>query len=69
MNLIPVESTTVAGYCYFPEQQTLHIEFRSGQAYQYFDVPEQVVHDLANAESKGRFLNEVIKGTYRYARI
>ena len=69
MTLIQVESSNIAGYCYFEDQQTLHIEFKDGRAYQYFDVPTHIVVELAAAESKGRYLNSFIKGTYRYARV
>lgn len=69
MTIIPVESSNIAGYFYFEDQQTLHIEFKDGRTYQYFDVPKQVVDDLAAAGSKGRYLNDFIKGTYRYARV
>lgn len=69
MTLIQVESTNIAGYYYFENEQTLHIEFKDGRAYQYFDVPAHVVSGLEAAESKGRYLNAFIKGTYRYARV
>ena len=68
MTLIPIESTTVAQIGYDAATQTLHVEFKNGTAYQYFDVPEAVYEEMTNAESAGRYLNQVIKGSYRYAR-
>ncbi|MBW4554193.1 MAG: KTSC domain-containing protein [Aphanocapsa sp. GSE-SYN-MK-11-07L] len=42
-----------------------------GSRYQYFDVPEGVYQDFLEAESKGRFLNEVFKveWNFRYEQV
>lgn len=59
---------TFAEVGYDPASATLEVLFRSGAIYQYFDVPEHVYDALIGAASVGRFLNEDIKGAYRYAR-
>jgi hypothetical protein len=69
MNRIPVNSSNVASVKYYPDTHTLEVEFRNGNLYQYFDVPQSVYDALMNAESKGKFLNFEIKGVYRYARV
>ncbi|MCY4657054.1 MAG: KTSC domain-containing protein, partial [Gammaproteobacteria bacterium] len=43
--------------------------FKKGRIYQYFDVPADVHRALRNASSHGKFLNQQIKGSYRYARV
>lgn len=69
MTLIPVDSTSVQQIGYDEGTQTLHVEFRNGSAYQYFDVPLPVFQEMTNAESKGQYINQVIKGSYRFARL
>lgn len=62
------ESSNVARFGYEEDSQTLYVEFKNGSVYQYFDVPESVFDQMRAAPSKGQFLAQVIKGTYRYAR-
>ena len=69
MNRTPVTSSNVASVGYDPHTMTLEVEFTSDSVYQYFDVPETVYHELMNAASVGRFLNQNIKDIYRYAQI
>lgn len=59
-----VESSNVAAVGYDPNRRILEIEFLSGSIYHYRNVPQQVHQDLMAAESKGRFLNSIIKGQY-----
>jgi hypothetical protein len=63
------ESSNVSRFGYEPNNQTLFVEFHSGGMYQYFDVPEQVFEDMKVAPSKGRYLAQMVKGIYRYARV
>ena len=35
-----------------PGLALLEVEFRSGEIYRYFDVPQQTYHQLLQAESK-----------------
>ena len=65
----PVTSTNVASVGYNPTSQTLEVEFTNGSTYQYFDVPAQVYEALIAAASIGTFLNDQVKGVYRYARV
>jgi len=44
----------------------LTIGYRGGDAYDYFDVPEDVYRDFLAADSKGQFVNFVIKPRYRF---
>lgn len=62
------QSSNVAGFCYDESSQTLTIEFNSGSRYNYYDVPQHVYDGMKSADSKGKYLNNEIKGVYRYAR-
>lgn len=66
MNRTPVISSHVASVGYDPSTMTLEVEFLSGRVYQYFDVPESLYQGLMSASSVGKFLNQNIKGFYRY---
>ena len=44
---------------------TLIIEFKHRGKYEYFDVPADVIQELINSPSVGRFFNENIRGQYR----
>ena len=69
MTRIAVTSSNVEGVGYDSSTQTLEVEFKNGNIYQYFDVPESVYDAMVNADSAGKFLINNIKGVYRYARV
>ena len=62
------ESSNINRFRYDDAHQVLSIEFKNGSVYQYFDVSPSVFEQMKSAPSKGRFLAQTIKGTYRYAR-
>lgn len=49
---------------YNPEAETLALEFRSGDYYQYSKIPAAVYQELTNAPSPGSYYNHHIKGRY-----
>lgn len=65
----PVSSASVASVGYDPEAMTLELEFSTGSVYQYFDVPQVEYEALLGAVSIGAFVNENIRGKYRYGRL
>ena len=67
--LVFVESPNVARVGYDNDAHTLHVEFKNGSAYQYFDVPRVIYEGILNTGSAGQYLSQVIKGSYRYARV
>lgn len=67
MNRTPVSSSDVASVGYEPSTMTLEVEFHSGAVYQYFDVPEVEYQNLMSAGSVGKYLNQNIKNSFRYA--
>ena len=62
------ESSNIARFGYDEGSRVLKVEFKNGGTYDYFDVPENVYDGMRNAPSKGQFLAQQIKGTFRYAR-
>lgn len=69
MEMTNVNSSSVAAVGYDESSQTLQVEFNRGTTYQYFDVPEQIFEGLVQADSVGAYLNEQVKGIYRYTRV
>jgi hypothetical protein len=60
-----LDSSSIESVVYNPETGTLEVIFRrTGHAYDYFGVPDDVYKAFMSAESKGSFLNEVIKPNY-----
>lgn len=57
-----VESSSIRAIGYDPEKYEVWVEFltRPGP-YVYFGVPPEVYSELKEAESKGGYVNEVIK--------
>jgi hypothetical protein len=64
-----VTSTSVVWIDYDASARTLDVAFVSGGVYRYFDVSPAVCDQLRAAESKGRFVNGVVKKRHRYARL
>ena len=62
------DSSNITRFGYDADSRVLKVEFKNGGTYDYFDVPENVIDGMRNAPSKGQFLAQQIKGTYRYAR-
>lgn len=65
----PFDSSNIADFRYEDASQTLEVTFLNGNTYQYFDVPFNVWVAFDGADSKGKFLNAIIKGSYRYSRV
>ncbi len=69
MHRTPVTSTNIRSIGYNSQSATLEIEFTSNDIYQYFNVPEHLYQGLMSAISKGQFLNNYIKYSYRYQKV
>lgn len=69
MEMHNVDSSNVAAVGYEEDSQTLQVEFNNGSTYQYFDVPHAIFEGLLGAGSIGQYLNQNVKGTYRYSRV
>lgn len=62
------ESSNLSRFRYEESTQLLIIDFKNGTTYTYYDIPPSVFDQMKSATSKGQFLAQNIKGTYRYAR-
>jgi len=69
MDRTPVNSSDIRSIGYDPQLAILEVEFISGGIYQYLNVPEHLYRGLMNAASKGQFLNNYIKYSYRYQKV
>ncbi|MBE7374466.1 KTSC domain-containing protein [Pseudomonas lopnurensis] len=70
MKRTPVQSRSLRSLGYDPEQRVLEVEFRSGALYRYEQVPPAVVQALLEADSLGRYFNQVFKPQhYTYRRL
>ena len=63
------ESTAIKRFKYFIDEKRLRIWFVSKGVYDYYNVPESVVLDFANAQSKGRYFYYNIRTSYEFKRI
>ncbi|ALR31545.1 hypothetical protein ATE47_13915 [Chryseobacterium sp. IHB B 17019] len=62
-------SSVVNNYIYFPETEILRIIYQSGAVYDYLKVPTEIFDRFRTAQSKGRFLNYVIKPKFKYKKV
>lgn len=69
MQKTAVESSGINWVAYDDDERILSVEFASGAAYRYFDVPRSTFDWLLKAESKGKFVNRLVKDEYRYEAI
>ena len=59
-------SSNLSSASYDPDEQTLTIEFQSGDAYTYSDVPVETYRGLTLASSPGQYFHRQIKSRYNF---
>lgn len=69
MERAAVDSSWVASIGYEPATMTLEVKLKNGAIYRYLEVPESAYHELIAAGSIGAYLNQNIKGSYRYVQV
>ena len=72
LNGVPMRSmrsTSVRAAGYNEKTQTLYVDFRGGTTYEYLDVPDYEYINFINADSPGRFVNNVLTLKYKYRAI
>jgi hypothetical protein len=62
-------SSVVAGIKYDPVSSVLRVIYVSGMIYDYLDVPQKVYTAMKEAFSKGTYLNQHIKGHYKFEKV
>jgi hypothetical protein len=60
----PVVSEAIASIGYDEEAEEVYVEFNSGRTYVYMQVPRPTWQDFETADSKGGFVNSVLKPNY-----
>jgi hypothetical protein len=63
------KSKAVKSLLYDDATRSLDVEFASASTYRYFDVPRDVYEWLLRVDSKGTFVNRLVKEKYRYERL
>lgn len=61
MDRNPVESSDVVSVGYDEDEMLMEVEFQTGSIYLYFDVSRDFYDQFMRAESKGQFVNYIIK--------
>ncbi len=64
-----VNSKGIRWIRYDERARTLDVAYPNSGEYRYFDVGPEVYAWLVRAESKGKFVNRLVKERYRYERI
>ena len=67
--MVKVESSNINAIGYDMSFGGLVVEYKSGAKYMYEKVPYELYENLLKAESKGRFVNENVKGKFEYKRV
>ena len=63
------EASAVSWARYSLSTRTLELGFRSGRTYRYFEVPQTVFDWLLQSESKGTYVNRLIKDRYEFEEV
>jgi KTSC domain-containing protein len=62
-------SSVISYIKYDDQSHTLFVTFVSGVKYAYQKVPYRIYQAFRTASSKGRYLNENIKGSYPFIKL
>lgn len=62
----PVQSSNIISVGH--DGTNLYVNYKSG-TYKYENVDKSVYESLLTSDSKGKFMNENIKGKYNYSRV
>jgi hypothetical protein len=64
-----VKSSELCWVGYDESALLLEVEFHSGEIYEYRGVPAEVVLELLEAESLGRFFNAHIRSKFKFRKV
>ena len=64
-----VESSNIEAVKYEPERKTMTVRFNSGGVYEYDNVPKHKHTQMMGAKSKGKFLNQHVKGQHDFSKV
>jgi len=60
----PIESEAISAVGYDESSRVLRVTFYTGRSYEYLDVPPDEYGRFLSAESRGTYVNQVIKRAY-----
>ena len=63
-----VESSNIESVGYDDTTSSMYVKYKSG-TYKYDGVDKSVFESLLTSTSKGKFMNENIKGQYNYSKV
>ena len=63
----PVESSNIAEVGY--DEGTLYVRFTNNTLYTYFEVSEDLFHNLVTADSVGKYFNQHVKNEFSFERV
>ena len=66
---VDVESSNLQGAVYNTENKNLRVTFKTGNIYEYDDVPWDVFTKFRMAESQGKYFNANIARKYTYKKV
>lgn len=66
MKRTEVQSSNIKSVGYSKPNKSMDIEFSGSNIYRYQNVPPAIHEALMNAESKGKFVTENVKGFFTY---
>lgn len=69
VDMTPVRSSNIRAIGYDEETATLVVQFLDGSVYNYYEVDEEVYHQMLIAPSKGKFLWREVRDVYEYERV
>lgn len=69
MNTEAVNSKGIRWIRYDEQARTLDVAYTGSGEYRYFDVEPEVYGWLTKVDSKGKFVNRLVKEKYRYERL
>ena len=62
-------SSTLHTMTYDEDTNKLEVTFKRGAVYRYSNVPQDIVNELINAESSGKYFNANIAKLFKYEKI
>ena len=73
VKMVSVESSNLKSVGYDEKNSQLYIDFKKAgggkSSYVYYNVPKDIYDELLEADSKGQYLFNNIKGVYNYKKI
>jgi hypothetical protein len=69
LNTEAPKSKSIKSIRYDETTRTLDVAFAGSGEYRYFDVEPEVYAWLTKVDSKGKFMNRMVKDKYRYERL